>query len=60
MKGQTLGHISIIQPEIRTMNDRSVYARLYRYPQVHEEEISDQIQDMLYGSFLKGWTIQGR
>ena len=46
MEGQYLTN-SIIEHEIKTVSDRPIYSKIYRYPQIHDQEICRQIDDML-------------
>lgn len=45
--GEQLSCTTKIEHEISTTTNKPTYAKLYRYPQVHENEINTQIQDML-------------
>lgn len=47
VEGQILGNTNMIEHEIRTIDDRPVYTKMYRYPHIHEREICNQIDDML-------------
>lgn len=46
-EGQILDNTNIIEHEIRTITEKPIYTKMYRYPHIHEKEICDQISDML-------------
>jgi len=46
-EGDQLTCTTAIQHEIVTTTDRPIFSKIYRYPHVHEEEISKQIHEML-------------
>lgn len=52
-EGQTLSNTDVIEHEIRTVNERPVYAKMYRYPHIHEHEINRQIDDMLKQGIIR-------
>lgn len=45
--GEFLGNTDIVQHEIKTTTDRPIYAKMYRYPHIYEQEICNQIDEML-------------
>ncbi len=45
--GQKLSHSHTIQYEIVTTTDKPIYSEIYRYPQIHEQEIKRQITEMV-------------
>lgn len=53
VEGQALGNTHIVQHEIRTVTDRPIYAKMYRYPHIYEQEICDQIDDMLRHGIIR-------
>lgn len=46
-EGDNLTFTHEIKHEIRLTNSNPVYSKIYRYPQIHEKEIENQIRDML-------------
>lgn len=52
-EGQNLTHTHEIQHEIVTTVDKPVYTKIYRYPQIHEEEIDRQIKEMMAQGIIK-------
>lgn len=46
-EGQILGYTDVVQHEIKTIVDKPIYTRIYRYPHIYEKEICNQIDDML-------------
>lgn len=46
-EGMALSHTHEIQHEIITKMNNPVYSKIYRYPQIHEEEINRQMKEML-------------
>lgn len=52
-EGEQLTSTSKITHEIITTTQKPIYSKIYRYPQVHEEEISSQIEDMLKQGIIK-------
>ncbi|KAL0269063.1 UNVERIFIED_CONTAM: hypothetical protein PYX00_010798 [Menopon gallinae] len=47
LPGDTLSATSSLEYEIRLSDTAPQYAKTYRYPQVHQEEVDKQISDML-------------
>lgn len=37
----------MVNHEIVSTNDKPLYSKIYRYPQVHEEEVREQIKEMI-------------
>lgn len=52
-EGQQLSHTHEIRHGIITQTDRPIYTKIYRYPKIHEEEISRQISEMLDQNIIK-------
>ncbi len=52
-EGKNLSHTHEIQHEIVTKTSRPTYNKIYRYPQIHEEEISRQMNEMLRQGIIK-------
>ncbi|XP_055374910.1 uncharacterized protein MAL13P1.304-like [Condylostylus longicornis] len=52
-EGDYLTNTTEIQHQIITTIDRPIYFKIYRYPQIHEKEISKQISDMLKQGIIK-------
>lgn len=52
-EGDKLSATHEIKHEIITSTDRAVYSKIYRYPQIHEEEIKKQIKEMLEQNIIK-------
>lgn len=52
-EGDRLTHTHEIQHEIITTLNKPVYAKMYRYPQIHETEIKRQINEMLEQGVIK-------
>lgn len=46
-EGDKLTATDIVVHEINTKTDKALYSKIYRYPQVHEQEIERQINEML-------------
>jgi len=42
-----------VQYEFVTTLEKPVYSKIYRYPQVHEEEINSQVKEMLNQRIIK-------
>lgn len=53
LEGQTLTNTNITEHEIKTIVDRPLYCKIYRYPQIHEQEIYKQIDEMLYQGIIR-------
>lgn len=45
-EGQKLTNIHETRHKIVTNTERPVYAKIYKYPNIHEEEIDKQITEM--------------
>lgn len=52
-EGDQLTSTSEIQHQIVTTTDKPIYSKIYRYPQIHEQEISTQITDMLKQGIIR-------
>lgn len=52
-EGQKLTCTHEIKHEIVTTTDRPIYSKIYRYPQIHEQEINKQIKEMLSQGIIK-------
>lgn len=52
-EGESLSCTSEVQHEIKLIDNRPIYSKIYRYPQVHEEEIRKQISDMLESGIIR-------
>lgn len=52
-EGDNLTCTDEIQHEIKLSDDRPTYAKTYRYPQIHEEEIKNQIAEMLRQGIIR-------
>ena len=52
-KGDVLSATSQTSHEIITTIDRPLYSKIYRYPQIHEEEINRQIKEMLEQNIIR-------
>lgn len=46
-EGEILTSTSVVKHDIITTTNKPIYSKIYRYPQIHEQEISKQITDML-------------
>ncbi|EAL58294.1 pol protein, partial [Wolbachia endosymbiont of Drosophila ananassae] len=53
LEGQCLSNTNIIEHQIKTVMDKPVYCKIYRYPQVHEQEIYKQIEEMLHQGIIR-------
>lgn len=51
--GDDLSFTHEIKHKINTVNDIPIYTKLYRYPQVHQQEVRKQIGDMLKQGIIK-------
>lgn len=47
LEGDTLTFTSEIKHTIDTSNNRPIFTKAYRYPQIHKEEVKSQVQKML-------------
>lgn len=45
--GDNLSFTSHIKHEIKTKNEIPIYSKLYRYPEIHKNEVNKQIEEML-------------
>lgn len=52
-EGDQLSATHEIKHEIRTNIDQPIYSKVYRYPQVHEREIQQQIKEMLAQDIIR-------
>lgn len=52
-EGDDLTFTHEIKHEIRLTQDNPIYCKIYRYPQVHEQEIERQIGDMLKQGIIR-------
>lgn len=52
-EGQQLTHTHEIQHQIITTVDKPIYSKIYRYPQIHEEEITRQMKEMLAQGIIR-------
>lgn len=52
-EGDTLTSTTKIEHEIITTSNIPIYSKIYRYPQIHEQEISSQIADMLKQGIIR-------
>lgn len=52
-EGDNLTFTHEIKHEIRLTQESPVYSKIYRYPQIHEQEIDRQIKDMLKQGIIK-------
>ena len=52
-EGDRLSHTTEIEHEIITSNENPIFSKIYRYPQIHEQEITSQIQDMLKQGIIR-------
>lgn len=42
-----------IKHEIKTVNDVPIYTKLYRYPEIHWEEVEKQVEEMLKQGIIR-------
>lgn len=52
-EGDMLSCTNEVSHEIVTTNDRPLYSKIYRYPQIHEEEIKHQIGEMIKQKIIR-------
>lgn len=52
-EGDVLSCTNEVCHEIITTNERPLYSKIYRYPQVHEDEIKRQIKEMLEHNIIR-------
>lgn len=52
-EGETLSCTDAIKHEIVTTVSKPIYSKIYRYPHIHEKEISKQINEMLAQGIIK-------
>lgn len=53
LEGQCLSNTNIIEHQIKTVVDKPLYCKIYRYPQIHEQEIYKQIEEMLQQGIIR-------
>lgn len=53
---QKLSFTSEIKHKVNTKHDMPIYSKLYRYPEVHKEEVNRQIQEMLKDGIIREST----
>ncbi|XP_049306295.1 retrovirus-related Pol polyprotein from transposon 297 isoform X2 [Bactrocera dorsalis] len=52
-ENEGLSFTSAIKHRIRTTNNIPIFSKSYRYPYVHKEEVTDQIQEMLKHGIIR-------
>lgn len=52
-EGQQLTSVVSIKHEIITKHSRPIYAKTYRFPKIHEEEVEKQVKEMLNQGIIK-------
>lgn len=57
---ENLSFTNRIKHRINTQNDIPVYAKIYRYPEIHKREINRQIEEMLEQPYLDSSKEAGR
>lgn len=53
LDGEPLTFTNEIKHHIRTVDDKPVHSKTYRYPYVHREEVQNQIESMLHQDIIR-------
>ena len=53
IRGEPLGATTILQHNIPTTDDQPIFSKQYRFPPVHKEEISRQVNELIDSKIIK-------
>lgn len=51
--GEKLGSTNATHHSISTINNMPIHTKQYRYPQIHKEEINNQVSDLLHNDIIE-------